>query len=142
MVPSGPSSGGSPAADTPSSPSADPSATPDGQVPLLGPAIEEERTEHWQYWRQREIPRYVRNGFRSDWQLDVALSDIGEHLACRYWFGSNLPRNTCGLPLPSLRALVELRVRDLFGILRAVPERELRSALGGTGLAARLQLHP
>ena len=97
------------------------------------PGDREERTEHWQYWRQRDIPRYVRNGFRSDWQLDVALSDIGEHLACRYWFGSHLPRNTCGLPLSSLRALVELRIRDLFGILRAVTERELRSALGELG---------
>lgn len=105
----------------------------DGQVPLLSPTIETERTEHWQYWRQRDIPRYVRNGFRSDWQLDVALCDIAEHLACRYWFGSHLPRNSCGLPSPPLRALVELRIRDLFGVLRAVPESELRSALGGLG---------
>lgn len=36
-------------------------------------------------------------------------------------------------PASSPRALVELRVRDLFGILRAVPERDLRSALGGMG---------
>jgi hypothetical protein len=132
VVPGDPSAVDSPAAESTSSPS-DPSATPDWQVPLLAAGVEAERREHWQYWRQRQIPRYVRNGFRSDWQLDVALSDIGEHLACRYWFGSNLPRNTCGLPLPSLRALVELRIRDLFGILRAVPERELRGALGGLG---------